>query len=44
MITGISGAVLIAMGILLLTGELTVLNQKAQTALDSLHLNLFKSL
>jgi cytochrome c-type biogenesis protein len=43
-ITAISGLVLIAMGVLLLTGELTVLNQKAQDALDSLHLNLFKSL
>lgn len=43
-ITALSGVVLIAMGVLLLTGELTVLNQKAQTALDSLHLNVFKSL
>jgi cytochrome c-type biogenesis protein len=43
-ITGISGLVLIGMGVLLLTGELTVLNTKAQDALDSLHLNLFKSL
>jgi cytochrome c-type biogenesis protein len=43
-ITGISGLVLIGMGVLLLTGELTVLNQKAQNALDALHLNVFKSL
>jgi cytochrome c-type biogenesis protein len=43
-ITAISGLVLIGMGVLLLTGELTVLNQKAQNALDALHLNVFKSL
>jgi cytochrome c-type biogenesis protein len=43
-ITALSGVVLIGMGVLLLTGELTVLNEKAQTALDSLHLNVFKSL
>jgi cytochrome c-type biogenesis protein len=43
-ITGLSGLVLIAMGVLLLTGELTVLNQKAQDGLDSLHINVFKSL
>jgi cytochrome c-type biogenesis protein len=43
-ITALSGLVLIAMGTLLLTGELTVLNQKAQSALDSLNLNVFKSL
>jgi cytochrome c-type biogenesis protein len=43
-ITGLSGLVLIAMGVLLLTGELTTLNLKAQDALDSMHLNLFKSL
>jgi cytochrome c-type biogenesis protein len=43
-ITALSGLVLIAMGLLLLTGELTTLNLKAQDALDSLHLNIFKSL
>jgi cytochrome c-type biogenesis protein len=43
-ITGISGVVLIGMGVLLLTGELTELNLKAQNALDALHLNVFKSL
>jgi cytochrome c-type biogenesis protein len=43
-ITALSGLVLIAMGVLLLTGELTTLNLKAQDALDSMHLNLFKSL
>jgi cytochrome c-type biogenesis protein len=43
-ITGISGLVLIAMGVLLLTGELTRLNTEAQQALDSLGLNLFSDL
>ena len=43
-ITGISGAVLIAMGLLLFTGELTTLNLKAQEALDSLGLNFFNEL
>jgi cytochrome c-type biogenesis protein len=43
-ITGISGAVLIAMGILLFTGELTTLNLKAQDALDGLGLNFFNEL
>ena len=43
-ITGISGAVLIAMGILLFTGELTTLNVKAQDALDGLGLNFFNEL
>jgi cytochrome c-type biogenesis protein len=43
-ITALSGLILIAMGVLLLTGELTQLNLKAQSALDSLHLNVFKSL
>jgi cytochrome c-type biogenesis protein len=43
-ITAISGAVLIAMGYLLLSGELTRLNVQAQNGLDSLHLNLFKNL
>jgi cytochrome c-type biogenesis protein len=43
-ITAMSGAVLIAMGVLLLTGELTRLNNEAQQALDSLGLNLFGDL
>ena len=43
-ITALSGAVLIAMGILLFTGELTTLNIKAQQALDSLGLNFFSEL
>jgi cytochrome c-type biogenesis protein len=43
-ITAISGVVLIAMGVLLLTGELTRLNTEAQQALDSIGLNLFGEL
>jgi cytochrome c-type biogenesis protein len=43
-ITAISGAVLIAMGILLFTGELTRLNIEAQQALDSVGLNVFEDL
>jgi cytochrome c-type biogenesis protein len=43
-ITALSGIVLIGMGLLLLTGELTQLNLKAQDALDSLGLNVFKNL
>jgi cytochrome c-type biogenesis protein len=43
-ITAISGAILITMGILLFTGELTTLNLKAQDALDSLGLNFFNEL
>ena len=43
-ITAASGLVLIAMGVLLLTGELTRLNGEAQQALDSLGLNLFSEL
>ena len=43
-ITGVSGAVLIAMGVLLFTGELTTLNIEAQQALDSLGLNFFNEL
>jgi cytochrome c-type biogenesis protein len=38
-ITGISGAVLIAMGVLLFTGELTQLNAEIQQALDRLGLD-----
>ena len=44
LITAVSGVVLIAMGVLLLTGELTQLNIEAQQALDSLGLNLFGDL
>jgi cytochrome c-type biogenesis protein len=40
-ITAISGAILIAMGVLLYTGELTQLNLEAQEALDRLGLNFF---
>ena len=43
-ITAISGVILITMGILLLTGELTRLNTEAQQALDSLGINLFGEL
>ena len=43
-ITGLSGAVLIAMGVLLFTGELTTLNIEAQQALDSIGLNIFSDL
>ena len=43
-VTAISGVVLIVMGVLLLTGELTRLNIEAQQALDSLGLNVFKDL
>ena len=44
LITAVSGVVLIGMGVLLLTGELTRLNVEAQQALDSLGLNLFDDL
>jgi cytochrome c-type biogenesis protein len=43
-ITAVSGLVLVAMGLLLLSGELTRLNLEAQRALDSLGLNLFGEL
>src|SRR3954449_8065015 len=43
-ITALSGAVLITMGVLLFTGELTQLNIEAQQALNDLHLNVFKDL
>jgi cytochrome c-type biogenesis protein len=43
-ITAVSGAVLIGMGILLFTGELTQLNLEAQQALDGLGLNFFNEL
>ena len=43
-ITAISGVVLITMGVLLFTGELTQLNIEAQQALDSVGLNIFGEL
>jgi cytochrome c-type biogenesis protein len=43
-ITAVSGAVLIGMGILLFTGELSKLNLEAQQALDGLGLNFFNEL
>ena len=43
-ITALSGAVLITMGLLLFTGELAQLNIKAQEGLDSLGINIFKSI
>jgi cytochrome c-type biogenesis protein len=43
-ITAVSGAVLIAMGVLLYAGELTRLNVEAQQALDGLGLNFFREL
>jgi cytochrome c-type biogenesis protein len=43
-VTAVSGLVLIAMGVLLLTGELTRLNTEAQQALDSIGLNVFGEL
>ena len=38
-VTAISGVILIAMGVLLLTGELTELNTEAQQLLDNLGLD-----
>jgi cytochrome c-type biogenesis protein len=43
-VSAVSGAILIAMGVLLLSGELTRLNIEAQQALDSVGLNFFKDL
>ena len=43
-VTAVSGLVLIAMGVLLFTGELTQLNIEAQQALDSVGLNIFGEL
>ena len=43
-ITALSGVVLITMGFLLFTGELAELNIRAQEALDSLGINIFKSI
>jgi cytochrome c-type biogenesis protein len=42
-VTAISGCVLVAMGVLLFTGELQRLNIEAQNALNDLGLNFFKS-
>lgn len=42
-ITALSGVILITMGIMLFTGELTNLNIRAQEWLDSLGINFFKS-
>src|SRR5262249_37431669 len=38
-ITAVSGCILIAMGVLLFTGEMQTLNIKAQEWLDAIHLN-----
>jgi cytochrome c-type biogenesis protein len=43
-ITAVSGVVLITMGVLLFTGELTQFNIEAQQALDSVGLNIFGEL
>lgn len=43
-VTAVSGIVLIAMGVLLLSGELTQLNIEAQRVLDSLGLNVFRDI
>jgi cytochrome c-type biogenesis protein len=43
-VTAVSGVVLIAMGVLLLSGELTQLNIEAQRGLDSLGLNVFRDI
>jgi len=43
-VTAVSGAILVTMGILLFTGELTQLNIEAQQALDSVGLNIFGDL
>jgi cytochrome c-type biogenesis protein len=44
LVTAVSGLVLVTMGVLLFTGELTQLNIQAQQALNDLHLNVFKNL
>jgi len=43
-VTAVSGLVLVAMGVLLLTGELTRVNIEAQRALDAVGLNVFDDL
>ena len=44
LVTAISGAILIAMGLLILSGELTVLNSKAQTWLSHIGLDFIYNL
>ncbi|HET6505604.1 MAG TPA: cytochrome c biogenesis protein CcdA [Baekduia sp.] len=44
LVTAVSGAILIAMGVLILSGELTVLNSKAQAALSHLGLDFIYNL
>jgi cytochrome c-type biogenesis protein len=44
LITALSGLILITMGVLILTGELTVLNAHARTLVDSLGLGFFYNL
>jgi len=44
LINGIAGVLLIAIGILVFTGELTRLNSEAQHLLDDLHLNFWQSI
>ncbi len=43
-INGLAGALLIVMGVLVLTGELTRLNAEAQSLLDDLDLNFFQEI
>jgi hypothetical protein len=43
-ITLVSGTILIAMGVLLYTNELTTLNAEALRAMDDLNLNFFSEL
>ena len=43
-INGLAGALLITTGILVLTGQLTVLNVKAQHFLNKLNLNFFQNI
>ena len=43
-LTAVSGFILIAMGVLLLTNEYSWLNARAQDGLSALHLDFFKGL
>src|SRR5205807_1115105 len=43
LLSRIAGATIIAMGVLLITGELIRLNIEAQNLLEGLHLNFFQS-
>jgi cytochrome c-type biogenesis protein len=43
-ITVVSGAILMAMGVLLFTNELSTLNNKALSLLDSLGINFFNNI